>query len=326
MGSGSVITQDQYETFRDNINTLIEEYRDKFSMPVITDSGKYEETYRKRLLGMSMELRTMIDHVSGIVVDEFGRPSLLDAREKAFMILVKEIMKLSNRRMAYELPLFGITREISYKTVERLYSDPLVIMILNNLFIETLRRKDMGKCDAVGDGTGYSLTVTKHYRSMREKHGESVKKGQFVYSFALMDLNTRMYIGYAVSLRSEKDAYRKALDMISKLRIDLDSVRLDRYYSGQSILDDFSENTRIFIIPKKNSRIRGPRAWRDMILRFMNDPVAYLREYFKRSNSEAGFSADKRSTGHMIFQKRKDRIETSGFCKGLLHNLMLVNG
>ena len=57
----------------------------------------------------------------------------------------------------------------------------------------------------------------------------------------------------------------------------------------------------------------------------MNDPMAYLREYFKRSNSESAFSADRRPTGHMIFQKRKDRIETSGFCKGLLHNLILVN-
>ena len=122
------------------------------------------------------------------------------------------------------------------------------IMILNNIFIETLRRKEIGKSDTVGDGTGYSLTVTKHYRSMREKHGESVKKGQFVYSFALMDLGTGMYIGYAVSLKLEKDAYMKALDMIASLRIDLESVRLDRYYSGQSILDDFSENTRIFIV------------------------------------------------------------------------------
>ena len=91
-------------------------------------------------------------------------------------------------------------------------------------------------------------------------------------------------------------------------------------------IDDFSENTKIFIIPKKNSRIREPRAWRDIIMRFMNEPIAYPREYFKRSNSEAGFSSDKRSTGHMIFQRRKDRSETSGFCKGLLHSLMLVNG
>ena len=321
-----MITQDQYEEFRDNINTLIQDYRENFSVPVITDSRKYEETYRKRLLGMSRDLRPMIDHASNIDTDEFGRPSLLDAKEKAFIILTKEIMGLSNRRMAYELPLFGIEKGISYKTVERLYSDPLVIMILNNLFVETLRKKSIGKCDAIGDGTGYSLTVTKHYRSLREKHGESVKKGQFVYSFALMDLSTRMYIGYAVSLKSEKDAYGKALEMLAKLQIELDSIRLDKYYSGQSILDDFSENTRIFIIPKKNSRIRGKKGWREIIRRFMNDPINYLREYFKRSNSEAGFSADKRTTGHMIFQRRKDRVETSGFCKGLLHNMMLMNG
>ena len=109
-----MITQDQYETFRDNINTLIQEYREKFSVPVITDSRKYEETYRKRLLGMSRELRSMIDHASSIVADEFGRPSLLDAKEKAFILLTKEIMKLCNRRMAYELHLLRITREISY--------------------------------------------------------------------------------------------------------------------------------------------------------------------------------------------------------------------
>ena len=63
----------------------------KFSLTAITDSGRYETVYRKRLLGMSRELRSMIeiDHVSGIEVDEFGRSSLLDAKEKAFIILTK---------------------------------------------------------------------------------------------------------------------------------------------------------------------------------------------------------------------------------------------
>ena len=73
-------------------------------------------------------------------------------------------------------------------------------------------------------------------------------------------------------------------------------------------------------------RIMGKKGWKDIIRRFMNDPIAYLREYFRRSNSEYGFSADKRATGHMISQKRNDRIETSGFCKGLLQNLMLLHG
>ena len=46
-----MITQSEYETFRDNINALIQEYREKFSVPMITDSKEYEATYRKRLLG-----------------------------------------------------------------------------------------------------------------------------------------------------------------------------------------------------------------------------------------------------------------------------------
>jgi hypothetical protein len=172
-----VITQSEYEDFRNNINTLIQEYREKFLVPVITDSKEYETTYRKKLLGMSMELRSMIDHGAEIMADEFGRPSLVNAREKAFNIFTKEIMRLSNRRMTYELPLFRIDMAISYKTIERLYSDPLVIMIPNNLFVETLRKKDMGKRTVAGDGTGYPLTVTKHYRSMREKHGNPLRRG-----------------------------------------------------------------------------------------------------------------------------------------------------
>jgi hypothetical protein len=64
-----VITESEYETFRNKINELIQEYRGRFSVPVITDSRKYEETYRKRLLGMSMELRSMIYHASSIVVN-----------------------------------------------------------------------------------------------------------------------------------------------------------------------------------------------------------------------------------------------------------------
>ncbi|MEM3191947.1 MAG: hypothetical protein QW292_07635 [Candidatus Parvarchaeota archaeon] len=46
--------------------------------------------------------------------------------------------------------------------------------------------------------------------------------------------------------------------------MDLKSVRLDKYYSGQSIFKYFNENRRIFIIPKSNSRIRGKKVWEDI--------------------------------------------------------------
>jgi len=114
--------------------------------------------------------------------------------------------------------------------------------------------------------------------------------------------------------------------MIRKMNIDLKTVRLDKYHSGENILEDFIENTIIFIIPKKNSRIRKRSKWRDFIMRFMDDPMNYLREYFKRNALESGFSSDKRTTGGLIYQRRNDRKETSGLCKGLIDNLMLSHG
>ena len=57
---------------------------------------------------MAIEPRSMVDTISSsIEVEEAGRPSLLNAREKVFIILVKEIFRLSNRKAAYLLPLIG---------------------------------------------------------------------------------------------------------------------------------------------------------------------------------------------------------------------------
>ena len=139
--TGGRITQRRYEDFKATIDSLLDEYRDKFSLPMTVDWKDYESSYKTRLRGMASELREMIHSSSDITVDEFGRPSLLNAKEKVFVILVKEIFRLSNRKAAYLLPLLGISKDISYKTVERLYSDPLVLMILNDLFIRSIRRK-----------------------------------------------------------------------------------------------------------------------------------------------------------------------------------------
>jgi transposase len=49
--------------------------------------------------------------------------------------------------------------------------------------------------------------------------------------------------------------------------------------------------------------------------------MGYLEEYHQRSNSEAGFAADKRTLGWNIAQRREDGIEGALFCAGLWHNL-----
>ena len=47
----------------------------------------------------------------------------------------------------------------------------------------------------------------------------------------------------------------------------------------------------------------------------------YLKEYYKRENSEAGFSANKKLFGWEIAQRREDRIDSALFCTDLWHNI-----
>ena len=51
--------------------------------------------------------------------------------------------------------------DISYKTIERLYSNNEVVMGIFNLPVLILN--NIANSDATGDGTGYSLTVKKNY-------------------------------------------------------------------------------------------------------------------------------------------------------------------
>jgi transposase len=61
-----------------------------------------------------------------------------------------------------------------------------------------------------------------------------------------------------------------------------------------------------------------------MLRRFLTGTFAYLREYFRRNNSESGFSSDKRKFGWMVRQRRDDRIDIAQFSNLLWHNLFLL--
>ena len=42
----------------------------------------------------------------------------------------------------------------------------------------------------------------------------------------------------------------------------MDLIRLGRYYSSPSYMNKF-DNTKVFIIPKKNSTLNGSKKWKD---------------------------------------------------------------
>ncbi len=332
-----MITNDQFDLFKKEFEYIVDTYKKKYSIKPVYDYKSYEQLLARRFKAVARDLSALIEEAYNMISidNKIGRPAKINEKQKLSILLLKEIFHLSNRRMSNFLSFFKLLTgiEISYKTVERTYSDPILIMMMHNIFVIIIKRKNITTTDITGDGTGYSLSITRHYRTLREREGDKIKeypvkmkekKKQFAYSFAIMDLDTKLYVGYGTSMRSERDAYNKAMIMLKEVGLKINSARLDQYYSGQSITGDYPEDATIYIIPKKNATIQGPVKWKEMIKYLMEDPYKYLKEYFRRENSETGFSVDKREFGWDISQRREDRISTAQICIGTLHNIFLM--
>jgi len=323
------LTNERFWRFKLDLNKLIEYYKEKYSVNNKTDWKDYEVAYKNRLVAAAEEIRPIIKAAVAPLnknAKRIGRPWKLSTEDKVMILLMKDIFDTSNRKTANLLPFFGKLHGVSttYKTVERIYSDPLVSMVLHNMFVIMIRKKGMRNVDISGDGTGYSLTIKKHYASnIRKNNG---KKKIFAYAFAFVDLKTKMYVGYGTGMRSEMEAFNNARQMMNSLGIEVDSVRLDKYYTYPSIVKKFGTYTRFYIIPKKNTKVNGSKKWHEMWRDLMRDTMAFLKEYYRRESSESGFAADKKSNGWQVWQKRYDRIATAVMCKGVWHNLLLLGG
>lgn len=245
-----------------------------------------------------------------------GRPQKLDIEKKVMLFLLTRLLSKSNRGMEDMLSLFSplLCFNVSYKYVERLYADEEVQMALHNLFVLLVREeKPSGKF--ASDGTGYSLTVHRVYRSDPKKHGRAYK-----YVSRILDIETNMYVGHGWSPVSEMRAFKQALMMLKELGVGIDSMALDRYYSSRKAMQMFDKDVSLFLIPKRNISRIGIR-WSGIFRRIMDDPVKFLEGYFMRNLTESAHSSDKRRWGGVVRQKREDRQDAALGSIAVLHNL-----
>ncbi|MBT3299010.1 ISNCY family transposase [archaeon] len=309
---------------------LLKEYKEKFGIKH-KNSKDYENRFSKKIRLAIKNLNSLItESVKTLTVDnKTGRPSKLSLKQKVTLILMQQLIGKSNRMMENLLDLFSVffDIDISYKTIERLYGDDEVKLALLNLFELTIKKKGISEIDASGDATGYGLTIKIHYQSYASKLKEKSKmadgkKKKFVYKFAMMDLDSKMYVCYGTSLKSEKDAYFKAITMLRKSTnsIWIKSMRLDRYYSNPGDVNSY-RGCDFYFIPKKNLTMGNGIYWNERLTEFVKDTFGYLKEYYRRNNSESCFSVDKKLLGWRIGQKRDDRIDTVCFCKTIWRNL-----
>ncbi len=125
---GMKITTKEVQSTVGMLNAIIEEYKET------TPKRKRDwRTYEQRL---SLRLRTAIRELEPLIeeaistlnimkVEKRGRKPKLTLKQKTLLLLLKRLIGKSNREMSDMLVVFSLLSEIdvSYKTVERLYSD-----------------------------------------------------------------------------------------------------------------------------------------------------------------------------------------------------------
>lgn len=314
-------------TSSEDVRDKLQEIHDFIGKKYAIDHPKKERDWRTYEQRFSVRIRTAMREQGHLIEEAVlslhiiparGHPHLLTLLDRVRILLIKELVGESNRMFANMLDLFAMISgiDISYKSVERLYSDEEVVMAIHNLHYMVIRRRGITNATGTGDGTGYLLTVKKNYefhaRKLKDKAKENPdtgnaknakphKKRLFAYSFRLLDLGTGMYIASGSSMRSEREAFDGSMAMLKAMDIELDSMRLDRYYSSSSYVDRFG--CRVFIIPKRNLTLNGSAKWKSTMKDFVQDTVHYLEHYNSRSLSESAFTADKKMLGWMWLRK-----------------------
>ena len=216
-----ISTEQVHQRVADLERLLAEEYKPQHP-PKKRDWRTYEQRWAHRLRQAMHDLAPLIEKACALVeVRGTGPPHALTLEQRVKLLLIKILNGQSNRRMAGMLETYSLLSglEVSYKTVERLYSDPEVAVAIENLHLLMLQRRGVRRVDLSGDGTGFTLSITRHYATIatheKEKAKESPsptetskegeqgkialaqKKAQrFVYSFRLLDLRTLLYVAY----------------------------------------------------------------------------------------------------------------------------------
>jgi len=145
-----MITNKQLTNTLVMLDGIIEEYKQE-SFYKKRDWRTYEQRLAERLKTAYKELKPLVkESVQSLEIvqgETRGVKPKLTLEQKVLLVLLKHLFGKSNREMAIMVVIFSwLTNiDISYKTVERLYSDDQVILALHNLHQLILKKKMLQK-------------------------------------------------------------------------------------------------------------------------------------------------------------------------------------
>lgn len=226
----------------------------------------------------------------------------------------------------------------TYKTLERAYEDPDVVSLLNETFFLTqLPVKDL-EHDFSMDGTCHPTTIKQNWESSKDeilRLGESErrtgakerKRHEFEKTVLAVGTTFKIIACFARTkspFSNESPYLRPLLDQVVELyamvaKVCVDSGLLSR--ENCTLIEKAGAVPRLF--PKKgvSMKTKGSPAWRRMMLEFVEDTQAWLREYHSRSIVETVNSTLKRLFVVPLRKKLVERKATELLSRIVVYNI-----
>jgi len=139
------LTPETFEQFKKEYQTLANHYKQEYSHQTPTNYQQYEKQWATRLQTVLKEIENKTHKAAQQIQHKkpFGRPPQTSPEQKTLILLQKDLIQFSSRKMANLLPMFTTLNDVktSYKTIQRAYSDPMVKLIIHNLFILLVKEK-----------------------------------------------------------------------------------------------------------------------------------------------------------------------------------------
>ena len=270
------------------------------------DWSKYDEAQLNEINDMLLMIRDTVDEaalrlgIKGARFEGPGRPPY-PPEDLAKAILMQQYFGVANRGAAGLVLLFkekmGMKYAFSYKTIERAYDDPFVVLILNEVFKMTQEPLKEIEKNFAADGTGIPISMKQNWD--RDRGDEQKRAG---YEKMVAMIGTTYGLISAVEFPENPAAHESPFlqPLVQQTASNYSSVELvsldEAYLSRDNcdLIEGIGAVPRIY--PKEGITLKrkGSWAWTEMLLDFMEDPQKWLREYHLRSISETVFSTCKR--------------------------------
>lgn len=233
-----------------------------------------------------------------------GRP-LTDAKILAKSVLACEALGFTERSAQGWLkiigPFLGIHQILDDKTIGDAYNKIEVLYILKQIFEETKNSDGI----LSGDGTGLETSRKQNYETDK-KAGE--------YMTSIVD-SREIVQAFDISGKQECKIMHKLIEEVYG-----DSLRLDAGFNDRKLVKKIAEKGMTpYVFPKKNNKLNGSLAWKQMYLELFFDVMKWLTEYHQRSHTESFHSSFKRKNGLITKQRITSQL-SQVTARIILHN------